>query len=263
MTREADRPLAGRVILLTRPADRGEGLVERLRGWGAVVERRPTIAFEPPAEPGPARRAISRLSEYGWVVFTSVNGVEFFRGFLDTVLKGATAPSFRCACVGSATARALEARGVVADRVAVESHAEGLADLLRKRLRTGERVLWVRPEEARPVLRQRLEAAGIEVDAVAFYRNVAAPGLDELVRDLRQDRYDAIVFTSPSTLARLTEAAGNERARLLRTLAGIALFAIGRVTARALEAERLPVAGVAAEPSDDGIAKALLRVLSA
>jgi uroporphyrinogen-III synthase len=261
MKDRADQPLAGKSILVTRPADRGAGLVDRLGALGARVDRRPTIAFEPPQDPGPARRAISRLSEYGWVVFTSVNGVNFFHGFLQSAPRGSGRPTLRCACVGRATARALEARGTVPELVAVESHAEGLADLLLGKLRSGERVLWVRPEEARPVLRNRLERSGIEVDAVAFYRNVAAPGIGELIGDVCRRRYDAVVFTSPSTLGRLAEQSGDQRAALMQALSNSALVAIGRITARALEAQRLPVAAVAAEPSDEGIAAALLRAL--
>ena len=84
----------------------------------------------------------------------------------------------------------------------------------------------------------------------------------ELVIDLPALVIDINSEDSPSTLARLAEAAGSERASLLKALTRSSLIAIGRVTARALESERLPVAGVATEPSDDGIANTLLRVLS-
>ena len=76
---EAGRPLAGRSVWLTRPAERVRALAASLERLGASVTARPTIAFEPPEDPAPARRAVERLREFAWIVFTSANGVRFFR----------------------------------------------------------------------------------------------------------------------------------------------------------------------------------------
>ena len=260
MTAEPDRPLRGRTILLTRPADRGAGLAGQLREWGAEVRRRPTIALEP-VRSAETAASLSRLAKYDWVVFTSANGVTFFHQRLDESEGGWPSPRPRLACIGGATAAALTDRGAPPALVATDRRAEGLAELLVENLRPADRVLWVRPEEARPVLRDRLADAGMSVDAVPFYRNVPARGLTGLVREIAEGAFDAIVFTAPSTLSRLLDAAGNGQSRLLEALSRSALVAIGPVTAGALEERGLNATAVAEEPSDSGIANAVLAAL--
>lgn len=257
--RGAERALEGRVILVTRPADRGTELVRLLREEGARVEQRPTIALVAPSDAGPATRALARLAEFDWIVFTSSNGVRFFFAAAESAGLTAQVAGPRTASIGPATTRELEGHGCTVSVEAGESRAEGLADALRARVRGGERVLLVRPEETRPVLARRLEELGLHVDAVPFYRNVAAPGLAELARDVAAGRYDALVFTAPSTLRRLLEGAGERVAELRERLGRVALVAIGEVTAEALRAESLRVSAVAGEPTDRGIVEALRR----
>ena len=78
MRANVERPLEGRSILVTRPAERAQELVRRLEALGARVEARPTIALEPPRNHEPVRAAIRRLGRYDWLLFTSPSGVEYF-----------------------------------------------------------------------------------------------------------------------------------------------------------------------------------------
>jgi uroporphyrinogen-III synthase len=256
----ADRPLKGRVILVTRPAGRGQELARLLREDGARVEQRPTIDLVPPHDPAPSANAISRLSEFDWILFTSSNGVRFFFDRLAALGTGPLAPGARMAAIGPATARELECRGFPPALVPTESRAEGLGEAMRDRARSGERVLLVRPEEARPVLARQLEDLGLRVEAVPFYRNVPAVDVERVARDVMAGRYDAVVFTAPSTLRRLLEGVGERQGELRQALAAIALVAIGEVTAGAIERHSFAVAAVAAEPSDRGVADALRRL---
>jgi uroporphyrinogen III methyltransferase/synthase len=255
MTPKADRPLAGRRILLTRPSDRGAGLARRLERLGAIVERRPTIALVPPSDRQPARVAVEGLDAYQWILFTSPSGVSFFFDLLREVDRAM--PAAQLAAIGPATARALEVRGASPNCVADDSRQEGLARLLTDRIRPGQRVLLVRPERAREVLPDALRKAGVRVDAVVFYRNVADPSAARTAERIREGAYDGIVFTSPSTVERLLEAAGGNAPALHRALAGLRRIAIGEVTAAALRRVALEAAAVATEPTDDGVVEAV------
>ena len=73
-------------------------------------------------------------------------------------------------------------------------------------------------------------------------------------------RFDVVVFSSPSTFRRLLEAAGGAAPDLLLALRRTAIVAIGPVSADALRQARLAVSAVAAEPSDDGIVRAVLSL---
>ena len=90
--------------------------------------------------------------------------------------------------------------------MASSSHAEGLATALAERVGPGSKVLLVRPEVARPVLADRLRALGARVVATPFYRTVAGPGGDDAAAEIGEGRYDAVVFSSPSTLSSLLDA---------------------------------------------------------
>jgi len=246
-----------RVILVTRPADRNAALKRKLEGLGARVEARPTIDLDLPRDPQPARQALLGLARYDWVVFTSPGGVRFFEALGRRVLGRAPRPGCKVAAIGPATAAALRQSGVEPRVVATSSSAEGLVEALGGRVGAGERVLLVRPEESREVLPQALRTAGAVVDAVPFYRNVAARGVAEIAADVRREAYDLLIFTSPSTALRLLEGAAAADVAILDALRRAKIVAIGEVTARALADLGVPVGAVATTPTDDGIVEAV------
>src|SRR5438552_7994713 len=68
-------PLRGRRIVVTRAREQAGELVRALEELGAEVVLAPTIRIEPLADLEPLRRALSRLADYRWTVFTSQNTV--------------------------------------------------------------------------------------------------------------------------------------------------------------------------------------------
>jgi uroporphyrinogen-III synthase len=254
MRTDVERLLEGRSILVTRPAERAQELARRLEALGAHVEARPTIKLEPPRNRGPVRAALQRLGELDWLVFTSPSGVEFFVAALRHEQRPFVRPHAGIAAIGAGTSRALARHDLTVDLVAEESRGEGLASALLGRIDPGQRVLLVRPERAREVLPAALRAAGVEVEVVAFYQNVAAPGIDRIARDIVTDRFDVLVFTSPSTLLRLLEITP---ADLIPALRRAKTVAIGAVTADALRDAGVAVSGVATTPSVVGIVDAV------
>ncbi|MEN6557863.1 MAG: uroporphyrinogen-III synthase, partial [Thermoguttaceae bacterium] len=72
------QPMVGSRVMVTRPVQPNDGLVERLRQLGAEVIVQPTIAIGPPSDWAPVDRALARLDQFDWLVFLSVHGVRFF-----------------------------------------------------------------------------------------------------------------------------------------------------------------------------------------
>src|SRR5919106_1737717 len=71
-------PLAGKIVLITRPRDDDGGLADSLRERGAVPIEAPVIRIAPVRAGGKLDKAI-RESENGgftWIAFTSPNAVE-------------------------------------------------------------------------------------------------------------------------------------------------------------------------------------------
>ena len=82
----AEQPLYGYTVLLTRPAESGARLCERLESLGAVVEKRPTIALEPPLERAPVLHALASVESFDWLLFTSPRGVHYFFSLMHEAL---------------------------------------------------------------------------------------------------------------------------------------------------------------------------------
>jgi uroporphyrinogen III methyltransferase/synthase len=224
------KPLAGRLVVVTRPRAQAQAFASLLEEAGATVLLVPTIVIEPPASWEPLDRALDRIDDYRWAVFTSVNGVEMTcrrleeRGRAAGVLRGR-----RLAAIGPATAGALRDLGLEPEVVPEEYVAEGLAESLRGLIRPGERVLLARAADTRDVLVRELEAAGALVDEVPAYRTRPAhEDAEELRRALDAGRVDVVTFTSSSTVRHF---AGLFPSRdLPRLLSGVAIACIGPVT---------------------------------
>jgi uroporphyrinogen III methyltransferase/synthase len=226
----AARPLAGRVILVTRAREQAGDFAALLEAAGGRVLLVPTIAIEPPASWAPLDAALADAARYRWVVFTSANGVAMVRRRLSDSGRGAEVlRACRLAAIGPATAEALRAWGLRPEVVPAEYVAEGLVDRLRPLIDAGDRVLLPRAAETRDVLVRELTAMGAVVDEVAAYRTRAAREHSAALRAaLAERRVDAVTFTSSSTVRNFC--ALFSAAELRRLLDGVVIAAIGPIT---------------------------------
>jgi uroporphyrinogen III methyltransferase/synthase len=228
------RPLFGRRVVVTRPRPQVGRFAALLEGHGAEVVALPTIRLAPPDDWAPLDAALAGLRGFAWLIFTSANGVAAFRdrlaaGGLDArALAGA-----RLAAIGAETAEALGRLGLRADVVPQEYRAEGLVEALRPHVGAGTRVLLVRAAEARDVVPRELAAAGAEVTVAPAYRTLPVKeGADHVLGLLEAGAVDVVTFTSSSTVRGFMALLGSDDAR--RRLAGVALAAIGPITAATL-----------------------------
>ncbi|MCH5276900.1 MAG: uroporphyrinogen-III C-methyltransferase [Desulfovibrionaceae bacterium] len=227
------RPLFGRAVVVTRAREQASDSVARFAALGARVIQFPTIEVRPLADQTGLDTALDQLSAYTWIIFTSVNGVRFFRERLEARgLDARALAGLKVAAIGPATATAVRALGVrpdfVPERYVAESAAEGLLALGAA---TG-RVLLPRAREAREILPETLRRAGAEVDVVPVYETAPALGdRDEVLRLLNEGRLDCITFGSSSTVRNFLAAIP---ADLLKAHPETRLACIGPVTARTL-----------------------------
>ncbi len=250
------RPLWGRRVVITRAAEQAPDLAARLEALGAATVMLSTIQIAP-ADPAPLDAAIAALGAgaYGWVIFTSVNGVAAFFARLDALALDCRAVRARVAAIGPATARALAERGLRPDFVPTTFVAEAVAEQIGDV--AGQRVLLPRADIARPALADLLAARGASVEAIAAYRTIAPPiDPDAVRRALAGPRPDAICFTSSSTVRGLVTALGDEPPA--RALAGVAIACIGPVTAATARECGLEPTIVAESYTMEGLTEALL-----
>jgi uroporphyrinogen III methyltransferase/synthase len=215
------RPLYGWKVLVPRTKDQAGAMSERLRGYGGVPVEVPTIAVEPPRTPAQMERAIKGLvtGRYEWIVFTSTNAVRAVREKLEEYGLDARAFSgVKIACVGDATADAVRSFGIRPELVpADDQSSEGLlADFppYDDVLDPIDRVLLPRADIATETLAAGLRERGWEIDDVTAYRTVrAAPPAAEIRDAIKSGGFQAVCFTSSSTVRNLVGIAGKPHAK--------------------------------------------------
>lgn len=243
---EAARPLLGRRVIVTRAVKQSGEMTRSLGALGAEVVPCPTIEIKEPSSWEHLDRALIHLSWYDWLVFTSVNGVEYFLGRMDALGHGrAELETHRICAVGRKTAEKLESENVVVDLTPERFTAEALADEFtehfgnRQRL-YGLRMLLPASRTTRDVIRPAMEKIGVYVEVVEAYQTMTPAAKGENVARLLCDaEADYIVFTSPSTVANL--AAILETDHLAPHLANTRVACIGPVTAEAARSHGLTV----------------------
>ena len=251
-------PLRGRRIVVTRAREQAGELVRALEELGAEVVLAPTIRIEPLADLEPLRRALSRLADYRWTVFTSQNTVHVVLECLSAW--GLSAHRFaqtRVAAIGPATADALGAAGVRVELVPAGYIAESLVDALATRDSLGgARVLLPRAATARDALPEGLRALGAQVDVIPVYRTVSALGDCATLRQaLLAGRVDIVTFTASSIVDHFVTGVGADAASSGRF--GVA--AIGPVTAETARGYGMTVQVEPAQYTTAGLVAALVR----
>ena len=252
------RPLSGQRVVVTRATAQSGTIVRELAELGAEVLEMPATRVEP-LDPAPLRRAVGRLAEYQWLMFTSQNAVRLVWDALREAGRDARAlAGLRLCAVGPATADALAQHGIVPDVTPERFVAEGILEAMRGRGDVhAARVLYAAAEGARDVLPAGLRAMGAEVDVLALYRSVPdGEGADELRAALEEGRVDAVTFTSASAVRGLVDAVGADAAR---RAPGVS---IGPVTSEAARAAGIAVAGEADEATIPALVAAVVRALN-
>ncbi|SFO18538.1 uroporphyrinogen-III synthase [Geodermatophilus obscurus] len=227
------RPLFGWRVLVPRTKDQAGEMSERLRAYGAVPVEVPTIAVEPPRSAAQMDRAIKGLvtGRYGWIVFTSANAVKAVREkFTELGLDARAFAGVKVACVGEQTAESVRAFGIVPELVPTGAQSsEGLlADFPEYDdvLDPINRVLLPRADIATETLAAGLQERGWEIDDVTAYRTVRAAPPPAPVREaIKGGGFDAVCFTSSSTVRNLVGIAGKPHAKTVVAVIGPATAA--------------------------------------
>jgi uroporphyrinogen III methyltransferase/synthase len=251
------RPLFGQRIVITRTRQQSSELAIRLQNLGAEVIEAPTIEIAEPSDWSEVDRALDEAANHDWIIFTSINGVLAVKNRLlatgrDIRLFG----SAKIAAIGAPTAAAINRE--LACRVDLcpdQFVAEALADqLLAAEPMREKRILLLRADIGRPILVDRLRAAGALVRNISIYetRRPAAlpPGVGE---QIRSGEIDWITFTSSSTAKNFLELFGPPT-----DLQKIKTASIGPITSQTLRELGIPITVEAQRSDIDGLVQSIL-----
>ena len=250
--------LAGRHVVVTRPAGQSAHLAETLVELGALPVLFPVLAIEDVADVTPLLDTAICLDTYDWAVFVSPNAVE---KALAVILAQRRWPAnVRAATVGHSSEQALARRGI-GDVVAPSERFDSEALLAMPEFAgvAGKRVVIFRGEGGRDLFGDTLKARGATVDYVSCYRRTR-PALDPapLLKLWSEGRLDAMTVTSSEGLRNLWEMVGKLGQSWLKKTPTFVPHARIAEQARSLGLERV----ILTEPADAGLLAGLVTHFS-
>jgi uroporphyrinogen III methyltransferase/synthase len=252
------RPLLGRRIVVTRSRAQASELAAQLEALGAETVEAPAIRIEPPEDTAPLRAAARKVSEFNWIVFTSVNGVDAFFGTLEAEGFDARAlAGCKVASIGPATTLRLTECGILPDlQPETFTGAAVAAAMAARQDLAGARILLPRTDIAPRELADALAARGATIREVVAYRTVPdLSGAAAVTGMLDRGEADWLTFTSSSTVKNFLDAVGAERVRGSR----VRIASIGPTTSATLREAGLEPTVEADPHTIPGIVEAIVK----
>lgn len=258
------RPLYGKRVAVTRNKAQAGMLSAQLEALGADVLELPLIEVSRDYDPDNLADAFAEMATYEWIVFTSPNGVRFFfelffEQFKDVRCLG----PMRIACVGPATAKAVEAFRLEVDYIPATAVAEELVEaFLKEHDVENQNILVITGNLNRDVLVKRLEEEGRAiVDTLRVYKTEPSDLANHpAAQRFCQEGAHAITFTSASTVQSFIDQV--KHLQLKHNAHRPKGISIGPITSAAMKAKGLPVDAQAKEHTIDGLVTAVVGKLS-
>ncbi len=251
--------LAGRGIVVTRPAHQAAPLAALIRAAGGQPIIFPVLEILAVVDPQPLVEVIDRLETYDLAVFISPNAAA--HAMRQIAARRTWPGGLRAAAIGPGSVSALQRCGVQ-DVLAPPRgfDSERLLDLPQLRAVAGQRVVIFRGNGGRELLGDTLVARGATVDYVECYRR-ARPDADAapLLEAWAGNRVHAVIVTSSEGLRNLVAMVGEAGRRWLQSTPLFVPHPRIAAVARELGCREV----VATAPGDEGLVAALLGYFSA
>jgi uroporphyrinogen III methyltransferase/synthase len=199
------KPLFGCNVCITRSKEQAKETRDMLLELGAEVTEINTIGIKP--TPEEIEPYIAKLSNYKYIVFTSVNGVNIFFDYLRDINFDIRNINSVFAAIGPSTAEAIKNRGIIPSIMGAEFVAEDLFDALKTQVQAGDSILIPRSKEARTFIVDKLMELGCLVDEAHVYEIQKG----QLIDQNYFNQADYVVFTSPTTVKNLIAMIGLDK----------------------------------------------------
>ena len=251
------RPLAGKGVVVTRPAHQAQSLARAIEDAGGRAILFPAIEIRDVEDLAPFNRLVDRLDAFDLAIFISPNAVERAMSLIHA--RRRLPPALKVATIGGGGVRALAGAGVTGV-IAPQGRYDSEALLELAEVAGAKRVVIFRGEGGRELLGETLKARGAQVEYAECYRR-CRPAADpaRLLDAWARRVLDAVTVTSSEGLRNLHElvgAAGQE------PLARTPLFAPHPRIAQAAHGLGIRTV-IVTGPGDDGLLAGLTAYFSA
>lgn len=235
----------GRVIGVTRPAERASEAVHIIEEHGGTAILAPTLELQI-SNSQELVDMCKMAEELDWLIFTSPTAIiSLFKHCKN--LKDRLSSDCRVAVIGPRTEKFLAEHGLEANLVPDDYTAEGLLDSFKGLDLHNKNIGIPKTMAARETLPEGLIKMGANVIVAEAYRSGLPENKDNvntLINGIIARKVDAVTFTSTLTVQNLFKMAeGKRKEELINALRNgdVVTVAIGPVTAKPLIEEKIPV----------------------
>ncbi len=250
-----NKPLFGKKVLVTRPKISAGTLVQKLSQLGAQPIEHPCIEIIPIRENGELRRVCENLKQYGWILFTSKNGVDIFFEHMNSMgLDARALANIKAGTVGSQTERALKQAGLLSDFTPEIFDGKHLAEGVAELVRDNEKILICDAAIAGDDMVNVFKSRNIDFDRVPLYDTCyISENSEEVKKLIAGGELEYTVFTSASAVEGFAKSVEGT------ALDGLTAVCIGDQTAKA--AQKYGIRHVISEKSSiDSVIDKLLEI---
>lgn len=240
-------------VAVTHEVEAGDALVRGLEQRGFSVLRWPSVRTVPPADTALLTAALSDLSAFDWVVFTSRRAVDAV-----ATIAPEGQDSVRVAAVGARVAESLGERGW---RVDLQGSGGGtaLAEALVAELTRGARILFPAGNLASPAVETVLGEAGAKVHRVEAYCTAPTTlGAGDFGPAFGDGSLMAITFLSPSAVR--STVASLESAGFMPGALQVPAFCMGNTTGESARQAGFVEVFESPETSKEAVARLVCEV---
>jgi len=247
--------LMGKIIISTRAAEPGDSLPGLLEAHGAKLLALPMIEIAPtPLDPEMIEK-LGYPDRYDWIFFTSKNGViNFFRQLMEVKGNTELPKTVKLAVIGYKTGLELEYYGYTPTFISDENTAEELLKQFYNKYQPENlNLLLSLGNLADNTLFNRFSTENL-VHRINVYQTVKPAQADtEIIERLKNDQYDLIVFTSPSTFNNFCSFYDMDQIGNLR------MVSIGSTTTKAIVEAGFKPAFTAVNSNAEGLRDAIIQ----
>ncbi len=248
--------LQNKLFISTRPQGQSDELKRLFEAEGAQLLELPLIKINPLELNTEVRLILNLLDEFDWLILTSPNGVRsFFNGLKENRIEALPA-GLKIGVIGKKTQKVLSTFGyepafVNPGNTAEEFVAAFIPQIENKSKKT--QILLALGNLARTLIQDELKEYPT-CTRIDIYETVMPDSADEKTLQLiRENRYEMLIFTSPSTIQNFMKLHLNIPAESLR------IACIGEITAREAKNQGISPTVVAEDASAKGIVDAIIH----
>jgi len=252
------KPLFGKNIVVTRSRKNASALSKEIMNLGGNAIEIPTIEIKPKPS-GYVQTNLKSISDYEWLVFTSVNSVEiFFDEFVKQYKDIRKIGNLKIAAIGSETKKAINRLKLNVNLVPEQFSAEGLITAFKKNKVKQSRIFIPRAAMARDTLIKELRFMGNTVKELKIYDTVlpSKENKKEIQNSVYNQRVDYITFTSSSTVDNFFKYVSPVK---IKRQKNIAYVCIGPITAKTLRKYKIRPTLICNKYTIDNLIKEIVK----